>query len=50
MDPLDYMNQGGLVIMAGLAVWLVKVVVNDIKHDVSSIKELLQKIATLLEK
>lgn len=44
----ELLNGGALVAMASLFVWLVKVVVNDMRHDVREIKRLLAEIREAL--
>lgn len=39
-----WLNQAALVVMAGSFIWLVKTVVNDMKHDLIDIKGLLKEI------
>lgn len=50
MDMGTFLDQGGMAIMAALAVWLVKVVVNDIKHAMERIERLIEKVVVLLER
>jgi hypothetical protein len=45
----NMLNDSALVVAAMGFAYMVKVVVNDMKHDVAAMKELLQEIATLLK-
>lgn len=56
MDINTLLQQGGLTALAGLALYLVKVIVNDLKHDATAVREsstrqeaLLMRIIALLE-
>lgn len=46
----DLANQSAGVILTFIGLYLFKVVVNDIKHDVESMKNSLQKMADILER
>lgn len=57
MDINLLLQQGGLTALGGLALYLVKVVVNDLNHDARAIKEssqrqeaLLMRVIALLER
>lgn len=43
-------NFGGLVVLAGLGLYLVKVVVNDLKHDVSATRAAIERAADALDR
>lgn len=45
-----WLNEASLVVMAGGFLYMVKVVVNDNKHDIAAIRELLTEIKALLER
>lgn len=35
----DWLNAGAIIVMAGGAVWLTKTIVNDMKHDITALRE-----------
>ncbi len=41
---LNALDEAALVVMAGSFIWLVKVVVNDMKHDLSDMRATLLRI------
>ncbi len=40
LDLTKYLNQAALAVMAAAFLWLVKTIVNDLKHDISTLLKL----------
>lgn len=50
MDINQLLQQGGLTALGGLALYLVKVIVNDLKHDASAARASMERQEKLLER
>lgn len=50
MDFNSLLQQGGLTALGGLALYLVKVIVNDLKHDMAASRASLERQEKLLER